>query len=69
MTKNEFKDKINHMLNRYTEYQNMGEVDKAIAEDIRQHDPVLADLLLNNVNAAEKVFNYLFEKTEVTNKA
>lgn len=64
MTKTEFKTTIDAILNQFSRYQTHSDRERKSAEQIREHDPKLADLLVKNIDAANEVYEYVFSKTE-----
>lgn len=64
MSNQSFKQHIDHLLKQYGRCVEASAADKAVAEKLRPHDPVLADLLIKNVDAAEDVYKHVFKKVE-----
>lgn len=64
MTKDMFKLKIKILLKRYNDYKMLAKFERDTAEELRKHDPVLADLLNKHIESAGDVYKYIFSRVE-----
>lgn len=64
MTKEEFKLHIGRIADTYGNYQVADRYERDKAEQFREYDPVLADLINKHMDAVANVYKYVFSKIE-----